>query len=380
MTATSAMGWAPGRVNLIGDHTDYNDGYVLPMAIHLGVTATVTRRRDDVVTISSAQVPDDPVHLLMGDLRSGEELLGNGTSLPGWASYVAGSIWSVGQEHPLTHGVDVVIDGDVPLGAGLSSSAAVECAVIVALAAVMGLRNSRREWARIAQRAENDFVGVPTGSMDQVASMLGEQGSALFYDVRADSVTPVALDLEGAEFLVIDTRASHALVDGGYAARRADCEAACEVLRISALRDVTDLDAGLVLLAGQPRGSRLVARTRHVVTENARVVAAEEALRSHDVRAFGDLMVASHESLRDDYDVSCDELNVAVESALAAGAWGARMTGGGFGGSAVALVPGGLRTAVTAGVEEAFAAAGFGAPRVLPVAPGAGAHVFMQNL
>lgn len=364
----STVGRAPGRVNIIGEHTDYNGGLVLPMAIHLGVTATVDPRADRLLVMRSAQVPDEVVALDLGGLAPG--------CCSGWAAYVAGAVWSVGLEHPL-RGLDITIDGDVPLGAGLSSSAAVECAVVVAVAAALGVDAPRRELARWAQRAENEFVGVPTGSMDQVASMMGAAGSALLYDVRADTVEPVPADVaaHGAEFLVIDTRASHALVDGGYADRRATCERAAELLGVHELREVIDLDAALATLASSADGDRLTRRTRHVVTETARVLDAVVALREGDLPRLGMLMLASHASLRDDFEVSCPELDTAVDAAMAAGAIGARMTGGGFGGSAIVLLPRAARAAVIDGVTAAFAARGFTAPAPIPVTAAAGASV-----
>lgn len=371
---------APGRVNVIGEHTDYNGGYVLPMAIQLGVTAAVAPRADGALVMRSAQVPDAVVSVDLADLAPG--------ACSGWSAYVAGAIWAVRASlAPSTQlsGLDVIIDGDVPLGAGLSSSAAVECAVATAIAALCGLDRSPRELARVAQRAENEFVGVPTGSMDQVASMLGQEGAALFYDVREDRIEPVPLHLDqhGLAFLVIDTRVAHALVDGGYAARRASCEQAAWILGIDQLRDVADLDHALTALRHAVPGAdgdELARRTRHVVTENERVLQALEALRGEDLPGFGRLMDASHASLRDDYQVSCPELDLAVTAAREAGALGARMTGGGFGGSALALVPASRVDEVTAAVVRAFASAGFGAPRSVTAVPSAGARLIPDRI
>ena len=336
----SVVARAPGRVNLIGEHTDYNGGFVLPIAIDLGVTCTASVRADARLILRSAQVPDEVVELDALSLAPG--------ACTGWSAYVAGAVWAVGQATGRRPGLDIVIDGDVPLGAGLSSSAAVECAVITAVTQTLGIPVQARDFARWAQRAENEFVGVPSGAMDQVASMMGRAGHAVFFDVGSDAIDWVPLDVEaaGMVFVVVDTQASHALVDGGYAARRATCEDAARRLGIESLREVSDLDGALTRLQREPDGDVLVRRTRHVVTENARVLAALDALRDSDLRAFGALMDASHASLRDDYEVSCAELDIAVAAARASGAVGARMTGGGFGGSALALVPAGLVPAV----------------------------------
>jgi galactokinase len=366
---TVVVARAPGRVNIIGEHTDYNDGYVLPMAIHLGVTCTASDRHDLRMVIRSTQVPNEIVDLDVRTLAPAD--------CGGWSAYVAGAVWSLMRATGRCHGLDITIDGDVPLGAGLSSSAAVECAVVTAVAQLWRIPFQAREFARWAQAAENDFVGVPTGSMDQVASMLGREGSAVFYDVQADSIDWVPLDVAsaGLSFVVIDTRAAHALVDGGYASRRASCERAAELLHVRSLRDIVDLPAALALVGGEHDGDVLVRRTRHVVTENARVLAARTALEARDFSALGALMDASHASLREDYEVSCAELDLAVDAARSVGAVGARMTGGGFGGSALALIPTGLGPAVEAAAADAFASAGFRSPRVWPVRPGAGARV-----
>jgi galactokinase len=303
-------------------------------------------------------------------------------AVTGWAAYAFGSLWAVcdglvaAEDMP---GLDITIDGTVPAGSGLSSSASVECAVGLASSTVLGLAVSRREIARRAQRAENDFVGVPTGSMDQVASMMSEPGCALYYDVRADTTRPVPLALDGFSFHVVDTRSKHALVDGGYAERRAMCERAAAYLEVDSLRVLADRDAGiddaLRALEDAPDGAVLMRRARHVVTEIARVKMAQEAIAAGNAPVLARLMCESHASLRDDFEVSCAELDLAVESALAGGASGARMTGGGFGGSALALVPEGREEAVHDSVMTAFANAGYAAPRLIAVTPGGGAHV-----
>jgi galactokinase len=268
--------------------------------------------------------------------------------------------------------MDLLLDGQVPVGAGLSSSAALECSVALAANDLADLGLGAPDLAKVAQRAENDFVGMPCGLMDQMASMVCTAGHALLYDVREETAEQVTFDpaSAGAALVVIDTKVKHELGESAYADRRRTCEEAARTLGVRSLRDIepADLEAALARLPGAA-----APRVRHVVGEIARVRQAVAALRAGDWAALGREMTASHVSLRDDYDVSCAELDVAVEAALRAGAIGARMTGGGFGGSAIALVP---RTAVddvTATVQEAFDEQGFTAPDVFPAEPGSGA-------
>ncbi len=357
---------APGRVNVIGEHTDYNGGYVLPIALPLGVTATVTPTADGNVQVSSS-AEDAPVGFGVTGLHPGD--------VEGWAAYPAGVVWALGERGASVPGARIEVDGDVPAGAGLSSSAALECAVATALNDAFELGLDVDDLIAVARRAENDFVGVPTGSLDQSASMLCAEGSALLLDCRSGEHRQVPFDLSAAELvlLVIDTSAPHRLVDGEYAARRHDCETASRELGVDALRDVaaTDLDAALARLTSE----RLRRRVRHVVTENARVLATVTLLEQGlDAPVLGGLLTASHTSLRDDYEVSSRELDLAVDAALDAGAHGARMTGGGFGGSAIALVDEASADAVGDAVRDVFAAARLTAPRVFPAVPSRGAH------
>ena len=355
---------APGRVNLIGEHTDYNDGFVLPAAIDRLVLVAAARRDGGRLRLWSLQ-EQEPADL---DLTA----VGPGL-VDGWAAYPAGVAWALGQEGVEVGGGDLVVDGDVPAGSGLSSSAALECATATALADLHGADLDRRALARLARRAENEVVGVPSGVMDQMAAMLGRAGHALFLDTRsleAEQV-PVPLEAAGLRLMVIDTRAGHRLVDGAYADRRAACEAAAAALGVPALRDVTPEQ---VEAAAAELGDPGLRRARHVVTENARVLAAVELLRAGRLDRLGPLLAASHASLRDDYEVSSPELDTAVEAAVDAGAVGARMTGAGFGGSAVALVPAAQVDPVTGQVAAAFAAAGFAAPEVTTVTPADGAR------
>ncbi|MEO3789055.1 galactokinase [Nonomuraea sp. B10E15] len=347
---------APGRVNLIGEHTDYNDGFVLPFAVPWGVTAAITPRADATIRLLSLQADGGPLTL------AGHE------ESTGWTRYVVGVLAMLGDR---VSGADIAIDGDVPQGAGLSSSAALEVAVASALNDLHGLGLTPMEIALLGQKAENDFVGMPCGIMDQAASALCEEGHALFLDCRSLASRTIPLDLasHGLAMLIIDTQVHHEHAGGEYAKRRAECESAARKLGVPALRDVTDLPAALGLLQGDERR-----RTMHVVTENHRVEALIGLLRAGAVTEIGALLNASHLSLRDQYEVSSPELDVAVEAAVRGGARGARMTGGGFGGSAIALVPVDRLDRVQESVAAAYAERGFQAPRFLPATPARGAH------
>jgi galactokinase len=356
---------APGRVNLIGEHTDYNDGFVLPLAIPQRTRVEASPRDDDRVVVTSAQRPGPPVTFAT-TTRPGE--------VTGWAGHVAGVVWAFRERGYDVPGLDVVVDGAVPLGAGLSSSAALECAVATALDDLGAYRLGRTELARVAQHAENAYVGVPSGAMDQMAAMHGAAGQLVFLDTRSSVVELVPFDLPGSGLvlLVVDTRAPHELADGEYAERRRECEEAAQTLGLPALRD-----AGPDLLDGPARGvlsGLLYRRARHVVTENARVLEVVDLLRAgQDPRGIGPALTASHESLRLDFEVTVPELDTAVEVMLAAGAHGARMTGGGFGGSVLGLVEDGAADEVAAAVRSAFADHGFAEPQHFAVSPSHGA-------
>jgi galactokinase len=355
---------APGRVNLIGEHTDYNDGFVLPAAIDRLVLVAAGRRAGGRLRLWSLQA-EPPADLELAGIGPG--------TVGGWAAYPAGVAWALGQAGVELGGADLVVDGDVPAGSGLSSSAALECATATALADLGGAGLDRAALAGLARRAENEVVGVPSGVMDQMVSMLGRAGHALFLDTRSLGAEQVPLPLEAAGLclVVIDTRAGHRLVDGAYADRRAACQAAAAVLGVPALRDATP---ALLERYATALGDPGLRRARHVVTENARVLAAVELLRAGDLDRLGPLLAASHASLRDDYEVSSPELDTAVEAAVAAGAVGARMTGAGFGGSAIALVETALAGRVADRARDTFAAAGFGPPQVTAVVPSDGAR------
>jgi galactokinase len=356
---------APGRVNLIGEHTDYNDGFVLPLAIPQRTAVEAAPREDDRVVVESRQQPGGAVTFAT-TTRPGE--------VTGWAGYVAGVVWALRERGYDVPGLDIVVDGAVPLGAGLSSSAALECAVAVALDELGGHRLGRTDLARVAQHAENAYVGVPSGAMDQMAAMHGSAGHLVFLDTRTSQVEQVPFDLvaSGLALLVVDTRAPHTLADGEYARRRRECEEAAQTLGLATLRDAKpDLLDGP---ARQVLSAVLYRRARHVVTENSRVLEVVDLLRAGaDPRGIGPALTASHESLRLDFEVTVPELDTAVEVLLAAGAHGARMTGGGFGGSVLGLVEAGDADEAAAAVRSAFAARGFAEPQHFSVAPSDGA-------
>lgn len=361
---------APGRVNLIGEHTDYNEGFVLPFAIDRRTRAAVGLRTDRVVRVTST-FDDTPVEFQLTELNAAR----TAKQIVGWSAYPLGVAWALGQhgaDLATVSGVDIIIDSTVPVGAGLSSSAAIESAVALALNDLWSLGFSREKLAKVGQLAENEVVGAPTGIMDQSASLLGESDSAVFLDCRSLDVAIVPLGLAQAELsiLVMDTRVSHSHTTGGYAERRAACEAGAAAMGASSLRDVSvaDLDRAHELL-----DDVTFRRVRHVVTENQRVLDTVRALNEEGPLAIGALLDASHVSMRDDFEISIPELDLAVETARAHGAIGARMTGGGFGGAAIALVPHARVAEVETAVKDAFAAQGFTEPVTFTVTPSVGA-------
>jgi galactokinase len=353
---------APGRVNLIGEHTDYNDGYVMPFALAQRVLIAAAPRDDDTWRVTSLN-NDSTKIFRAADLRPG---------MTGWQAYVAGVVWALEDAGHQVGGADLVLTSDVPEGAGLSSSAALECAVLTALAELNDLDIAGLDRAKLARRAENVFVGAPTGLMDQAASTLCTAGHALFFDCRTDAAEQVGFDAgsAGLEILVLDTRTPHALVDSEYTARRASCEEAARLLGVAALRDVTDLDAALDQLP-EPVIRR---RVRHVVTENARVLEAVNVLRAGRIADLAPLLDASHESMRDDFEITVPQVDLAVETARTSGALGARLTGGGFGGCIIALVAAGESERIGGAIARSFAAAGFGPPQHFAAVPSTGAQ------
>jgi galactokinase len=353
---------APGRVNLIGEHTDYNDGFALPFALATGVIVAAGRRSDNRFVMSSRQFPGTATSTPL-------ELLAPG-AVRGWAAYPAGMAWALMSAGHRVSGVNIAVDADLPLGAGLSSSAALECAAGLAISGLSGLELSRIELAALGRRAENDFVGAPTGVMDQLAVMLCEQAHALLLDCRSGSgdAVPLAVEAAGLELIVIDTRVRHELSDGSYGARRRSCEQAASELGVPALREISD-----VSILGRISDPVVRRRARHVITENHRVLQVADLLRAGWPDKIGALLTASHVSLRDDFEVSWPEADVAVDGALAAGALGARMTGGGFGGSVIALVAADRAATVTDTVSEQFVARNWPGPQITPVTPSQGA-------
>ncbi|WP_421734557.1 galactokinase [Cellulomonas sp.] len=355
---------APGRVNLIGEHTDYNGGLCLPIALPHRTYVALRRRDDDTVRLVSAQEPAGLRTIELADVAPG--------TVDGWAGYVVGVAWALRQAGHAVSGFDVAVDSCVPYGAGLSSSAALEASVAVALDAAFALDlagsdDGRATLATLCVRAENEIAGAPTGGMDQAAALRARAGNALLLDCLDGSVRHVQFDLsaQGLALLVVDTRAEHALVDGQYAARRASCEAAARRLGVGTLREISDDPRGLEWALDKLDDDVQVRRVRHVVNEIDRVTWFVALLDAGEVGLVGTLMNQSHASLRDDYEVSCRELDLVVDTARAAGATGARMTGGGFGGSAIALVGADQVDRVAQAVADAFAAEGLRAPAFL---------------
>jgi galactokinase len=365
---------APGRVNLIGEHTDYNDGFVLPFALPHRLAAAASPRDDRVLTVatlgSDGRIQESgPIRI--PDLRPG--------AVEGWAAYPAGVAWVL-RDHGIDGGADLVLAGDVPTGAGLSSSHALECAVALALLGLSGLEldapdgrtPDRMRIAHWVQRAENDFVGAPTGLLDQTASLCCTESHVLFLDVRSGETEQVAFDTAavGLRILVIDTRTKHSHSESGYGERRRGTERAAELLGVKALRDLTPNSLAPAL---ERLPEELRPLVRHVVTENQRVLDVVDLLHDGRIADIGPLLDDSHRSMRDDYRISTPELDLAVEVARRAGALGARMTGGGFGGSAIALVPEEAVDAVGQAVTTAYDRQGWRAPRVFAAVPAAGA-------
>lgn len=357
---------APGRVNLIGEHTDYNEGFVFPFAIDRATAVAVAPREDAVVRITSAFSPDT-VEVTPDEIAAGR--------FEGWSAYPLGVLWALGEygvELVGRGGLDLYVDSDVPVGAGLSSSAALLCAVAVAIDELWELGLDRATLARIGQRAENTAVGAPTGIMDECASLFGRRDAAVFLDCRSldTEVVPLGFEEAGLVLLIIDTKVSHAHATGGYADRRASCEAGAAALGVESLREVS---LGELPHAAEILDDVTFRRVKHIVTENARVLDTVRTLRERGPAAIGPILDAGHVSLRDDFEISVPELDTAVVAARSAGAIGARMTGGGFGGAAIALTPVDREAEVRTAVLAAFDAAGFAAPELFLVTAADGA-------
>lgn len=358
---------APGRVNLIGEHTDYNHGFVLPFAIDRRTVAAVGLRDDRVLRVRST-FTDEEASLAIDDLAP--------QAMAGWSAYVLGVAWALadaGYDLSSASGLDILIDSRVPVGAGLSSSAAIECAVAVAFNDLWELDLSPLDLARIGRIAENKAVGAPTGLLDQAASMLGREDHGVFLDCDTEEAEPVALHLreEGLEILVMDSRVEHEHATGGYRDRRESCEKGAAAMGVATLRELSeaDLDRASAVLDDET-----YRRVRHIVTENARVVETVRTLDEGGPRAIGALLDASQASMRDDFEITVPEIDLACATAVAHGAIGARMTGGGFGGSSIAVVPADAREAIEAAVTTALSAAGLREPHLFTVTPSQGAR------
>jgi galactokinase len=355
---------APGRVNLIGEHTDYNLGFVLPLAIDKRTFAAFRLRDDQVAKISSS-FTNEVIEQDLSGISKG--------SVSGWSAYPLGVAWSMIQEGASGTGFDLFIHSDVPVGAGLSSSAALESSVALALNELWGSDFSRHELAQIGQRAENEIVGAPTGIMDQTAAIFGVADHAVFIDCKTLEATPIPLNLSAnkLELVVIDTKVAHRLSDGGYGSRRSACETAAKSLGVSALRElsVTDLENSKNAL-----DDVVYRRAKHVVTENIRVEKTVALLKASGPLAIGELLNASHVSMRDDFEISVEELDLAVDVSISCGAIGARMTGGGFGGSAIAIIESSKVADLSTKIMTKFKARGFATPEIFSVVAADGAR------
>ncbi|HEY1842744.1 MAG TPA: galactokinase [Mycobacterium sp.] len=353
---------APGRINLIGEHTDYNLGWALPIALPRRTVVTFEPSDADALTVRSDRI-DGSVRIPL-TTKPGE--------VTGWAAYVAGVVWALRMAgHPVPGGA-MSITSEVEMGSGLSSSAALECAALGALAT--GLHIDRLDQARLAQRAENEYVGAPTGLLDQLSSLFGEESTALLIDFRKLTVSPVSFDpsSSGVVLLLIDSRERHGHVGGEYAARRLSCERAAADVGVVSLREIQDRGVSVLDGVTDPVDAR---RARHVLTENQRVFDVVAALGDSDYPKVGRIFTESHASMRDDFAITTAHIDLIAETAVGAGALGARMTGGGFGGCVIALVPTDRTQAVCAAVRSAVHAADYQDPVITQThaAQGAGA-------
>ncbi|MGV0746456.1 galactokinase [Mycolicibacterium sp. XJ870] len=360
---------APGRINLIGEHTDYNLGWALPIALPQRVTVSYRPDHSDAVTVRS----DQETATARSTGGSGDVSIPLNTApgdVTGWAAYVAGVIWALRTAGHQVSGGSISITSDVEMGSGLASSAALECAVLGALTNRTTI--NRVEQARIAQRAENDYVGAPTGLMDQLASLFGEPQRAMLIDFRDLTVQSVPFNPEvaGITLLVMNSRAAHRHADGEYAARRASCERVATDLQVESLRDLQSRGLPALGALTDPEDAR---RARHVITENQRVLDFVEALEVSDFVAVGKILTASHASMRDDFAITTDHIDLIADTAVRAGALGARMTGGGFGGCVIALVPTELAGNVSETVRSAVTGAGYPEPTIAATRAATGA-------
>jgi galactokinase len=353
---------APGRINLIGEHTDYNLGFALPIALPQRTVVAFAPDRTDAITVTSDRAETAvriPLSTAPGEVSD-------------WAAYVAGVVWALRQGGYPVPGGAMSITSTVEMGSGLSSSAALECAALGAITSAAGARIDAKEQARLAQRAENEYVGAPTGLLDQLSALFGAQSTALLIDFRDVSVEPVPFDPDahGVALLLIDSRARHRHAGGEYAARRASCERAAADLGAASLRDIQDRGPSALAGVDDPVDTR---RARHVLTENRRVLDFVAALGDADFTAAGRLMTESHASMRDDFEITTTHIDVLADTAVRAGALGARMTGGGFGGCVIALVPADRADPVAEAVWTAASGAGFERPVITRTRAASGA-------
>ncbi|PXX13039.1 galactokinase [Mycolicibacterium moriokaense] len=355
---------APGRINLIGEHTDYNLGFALPIA--LPERTVVSYVPDDVPEVAVRSDKEDGEVRIPVDTAPGD--------VAGWAGYVAGVVWALRSAGHRILGGTMSIASDVEMGSGVASSAALECAVLGALTSAIGLRIDRTELARIAQRAENDYVGAPTGMMDQLAALCGQPRMALMIDFRELTVRPVAFDPDASDIalLLINSRAPHQHAGGEYASRRSSCERAAADLGVPSLREVQDAGVTALAAVADPVDAR---RARHILTDNQRVLDVVAALEESDFTAIGRLFNASQASMRDDFEITTDHIDLIADTAVGAGALGARMTGGGFGGCVIALAPLDTAAHIADAIRDAVAAAGYNAPTITRTRAGQGAEL-----
>ena len=354
---------APGRVNLIGEHTDYNDGFALPCAIGVETRVALRRRDDHRVSVVALDFEDE---------RDGFAIGADIAKADGWRDYVRGMVATLVARGHAIGGADIAIAGDIPRGTGLSSSASLEVAVAEAMLIAAGLPVDARDVALVAQAAENDFVGMRCGNLDQIASAATSAGAALLIDCRSLDLRAVAMPADVA-VMIVQSGVVRGLVEGQYNRRRAQCEEAAEILRVPALRDV---DMRALDAARRHMPPETFARARHVVTENARTLAAADALQAGDLVAIGRLMAQSHASMRDDFGITVDATDrlVALLADAIGADGGARQTGGGFGGAVVALLRGDRVAAVTDAVRAGYRTPAGDAPLIMVerAAPGAG--------
>lgn len=345
---------APGRVNLLGEHTDYAGGMVLPIALAQGTNVAARRRADDQIHLVTETAADQPVRLLINDVAPGGDL--------GWAAYAAGVLWAAAQQGLPVSGVELAFVSDLPVGAGLSSSAALSCVTALALSDLLSWSLDPHQLAALARSAENHIAGAPTGVMDQLASVCGVADHALAIDTLTEQidVVPFRPEIQGACLLVIDSHTPHALVAGEYADRRRAVAEAERLLGVEHLARVglEEVDASRSVL-----GMSLWRKARHVVSDSARVQDAVRALKSgNDIRRIGTLFNESHASMRDAFEITVDTVDLIQQTAVAAGAHGARMTGGGFGGCVIALVDSSEVDRVQAACASTAARAGHPTP------------------